>query len=73
MAPHGAKQADNSWAPKRFPPGRSKKWPTVVIGVALGPLNTDSEAATESEAQSKLETDVRFWLGQSNITKMKTR
>lgn len=37
----------------------------IVLETALGPLDADSEAA-ESETQSKLDYDVRFWLGESN-------
>lgn len=62
---HGAKQADDPWAPKRFPSGRARKWLMIVLETALGPLDADSEAA-ESETQSKLDYDVRFWLGESN-------
>lgn len=51
--PSGRKQADGSWAPRRVPIGRSRNWPSVVLEVAL------------SEAQSKLSSDVRYWLHQS--------
>lgn len=47
------KQGDGGWAPKRPPRGRSKKWPTVVLEVAV------------SETHSKLLSDVRFWLYES--------
>lgn len=50
----GAKEADFSWAPRRCPPGRSRDWPTVVLEVAF------------AESKSKLTSDVRFWLHQSN-------
>ncbi|RMJ24623.1 hypothetical protein PHISP_04504 [Aspergillus sp. HF37] len=49
----GSKEADFSWAPKRTPPGHSQDWPTVVLEVAY------------SETKSKLMSDVRFWLHQS--------
>lgn len=45
-----AKQPDNGWAPKRPPPGQSRGWPTLVLEVAF------------SQPQSKLNSDVRFWL-----------
>lgn len=50
----GTKEADGSWAPYRPPRGHPKKMPTVVLEVAL------------SEPQSKLSSDVRFWLNQTN-------
>ena len=51
------KQGDNGWAPNRPPPGHDRKWPTVVLEVAV------------SESQSKLQSDVRFWLreGQEKV------
>lgn len=44
---------DNGWSPNRLPHGRSKKWPAVVLEVAV------------SESQPKLQSDVRFWLRES--------
>lgn len=29
------KQADNGWGPKRPPPGHDRKWPTIVLEVAV--------------------------------------
>lgn len=46
---------DHAWGPRRLPHGRSRKWPTVVLEIAV------------SEAQSKLQSDVRFWLGQPDV------
>lgn len=48
-----SKQDDSGWSPKRPPPGRDRKWPTTVLEVAV------------SESQSKLQSDVRFWLRES--------
>lgn len=48
-----SKQGDGGWAPKRPPRGHSKKWPAVVMEVAV------------SEHQSKLLSDIRFWLYES--------
>ncbi|RMJ23264.1 hypothetical protein PHISP_05872 [Aspergillus sp. HF37] len=48
-----AKQGDHGWGPLRPPRGRSRKWPTVVLEVAV------------SETRSKLQSDVRFWLGEA--------
>ncbi|KAJ5806804.1 hypothetical protein N7474_010396 [Penicillium riverlandense] len=50
----GGKQPDGQYQPKRRPPGRTADWPALVLEVAL------------SEPQSKLESDVRYWLRQSN-------
>lgn len=50
----GRKEPDGSWAPHRLPRGHPKNMPTVVLEVAL------------SETQSKLSSDVRFWLNQSH-------
>lgn len=50
----GRKEPDGSWAPHRPPRGHPKNMPTVVLEVAL------------SETQSKLSSDVRFWLNQSH-------
>ncbi|KXG49027.1 uncharacterized protein PGRI_028970 [Penicillium griseofulvum] len=47
----GVKQPDSSWAPRRTG-GNLSKIPTVVLEVAL------------SETESKLSSDVRFWLNQ---------
>lgn len=52
--PTGKKQADGSWAPRRLPRDRSNDWPSLVLEVAL------------SQGESKLISDVRFWLHQSN-------
>lgn len=48
------KQGDHGWGPIRPPPGRSRKWPTVVLEGA--------SSASESESRAKLQSDVRFWL-----------
>lgn len=48
-----SKQGDGGWAPRRPPHGRSKKWPAVVLEVAV------------SENYSKLLSDARFWLYES--------
>lgn len=48
-----SKQGDGGWAPRRPPQGRSKMWPAVVLEVAV------------SESQSKLFSDVWFWLYES--------
>lgn len=48
-----SKQGDGGWAPKRPPHGHSKKWPAVVLEVAV------------SENYSKLFSDARFWLYES--------
>lgn len=45
-----SKQGDNAWGPIRAPRGHDRDWPTVVLEVAV------------SENQSKLQSDVRFWL-----------
>ncbi|KAL3459765.1 hypothetical protein BJX64DRAFT_278988 [Aspergillus heterothallicus] len=49
-ATNGAKEPDNAWKPTSLPRGRSEDWPTVVLEVAY------------SETQSKLRSDVRYWL-----------
>ncbi|KAL4747139.1 hypothetical protein BDW72DRAFT_183426 [Aspergillus terricola var. indicus] len=46
----GAKEPDRAWQPIRLPRDRSDRWPTVVLDVAY------------SETQSKLQSDVRYWL-----------
>lgn len=48
-----AKQGDHGWGPRRPPRGRSRRWPTVALEVAV------------SESQAKLNSDVRFWLRES--------
>ncbi|CAG8903482.1 unnamed protein product [Penicillium egyptiacum] len=48
------KQADNGLYPRRLPPGRTDKWPSVVIEVAF------------SESKTKLRCDLDWWLSQSN-------
>ncbi|KAL4787636.1 hypothetical protein BJX76DRAFT_369359 [Aspergillus varians] len=50
VATIGGKEPDRAWQPTRLPRGRSDKWPTVVLEVAY------------SETQSKLQSDVRYWL-----------
>ena len=52
-----SKQGDNGWGPNRPPPGHDRKWPTIVLEVAV------------SESVSKLQSDVRFWLreGQGKV------
>lgn len=47
------KIADKGWSPSRLPLGRSKKWPSVVLEVAV------------SESQPKLQSDIRFWFRES--------
>lgn len=49
----GAKQADFAYSPRRRPRERSKYWPCVVLETAF------------SEASSKLKSDIRFWLNES--------
>ncbi|KAL5049368.1 hypothetical protein BDW71DRAFT_217503 [Aspergillus fruticulosus] len=46
----GGKEPDRAWQPTRLPRGRSDKWPTIVLEVAY------------SATQSKLQSDVRYWL-----------
>lgn len=48
-----AKQPDCQFLPKRPPPGRTTKWPSLVIESGL------------SESPSKLMSDARFWLYES--------
>lgn len=48
-----SKKGDGGWALKRPPREHSKKWPAIVLEVAA------------SEPQSKLLSDVRFWLYES--------
>lgn len=48
-----AKLPDHGWGPRRPPPGRSRKWPTVVLEVGV------------SQQKSKHEEDARFWLEES--------
>ncbi|KAJ0414169.1 hypothetical protein BJY00DRAFT_321205 [Aspergillus carlsbadensis] len=52
-APGGAKQPDAGWRPVRVPYSRNKGWPSVVLEVA------------NSEFLKKLQSDVRFWLRES--------
>lgn len=47
------KRGDHGWGPLRPPRGRSRKWPAVALEVAV------------SESQGKLNSDVRFWLRES--------
>lgn len=49
----GQKNPDFSWGPSRLPRGRSKDWPAVILEGAF------------SEGPSKLMSDIRFWLHQS--------
>ncbi|KAJ6112076.1 hypothetical protein N7523_008137 [Penicillium sp. IBT 18751x] len=49
-----AKQPDCQFQPKRLPRARTNQWPTVVVETAF------------SESPSKLMSDARFWLRQSN-------
>ncbi|KAL2860012.1 hypothetical protein BJX68DRAFT_260983 [Aspergillus pseudodeflectus] len=51
--PSGAKQPDAAWRPIRVPYNRNKGWPSVVLEVGY------------SESQKKLQSDIRFWLRQS--------
>ena len=51
--PSGKKEPDCSWLPIRLPRGRSDHWPSVVVEVSF------------SETSSKLMSDVRYWLGDS--------
>lgn len=46
----GGKEPDRAWQPRRLPRDLSDKWPTIVLEVAY------------SETQSKLQSDVRYWL-----------
>lgn len=46
----GEKERNRAWQPLRLPRDRSDEWPTVVLEVAY------------SETQSKLQSDVRYWL-----------
>lgn len=50
---NGSKEADLAWRPNRLPPQRSDNWPSVVLEVSF------------SEKSSKINSDIRFWLGQS--------
>lgn len=49
-----AKQPDCQFLPKRLPRGRTNEWPSVVVETGF------------SETPSKLMSDARFWLQQSN-------
>ncbi|KAJ5356669.1 hypothetical protein N7517_011278 [Penicillium concentricum] len=49
-----AKKADLSWTPSSLPIGRKTKWPTFAVEMAW------------SERRHKIETDMVFWLCQSN-------
>ena len=49
-----AKQPDCQFLPKRLPRARTKKWPSVVVETGF------------SESPSKLMSDARFWLSESN-------
>ncbi|KAJ5594259.1 uncharacterized protein N7459_000467 [Penicillium hispanicum] len=49
-----AKQPDCQFLPKRLPRARTKKWPSLVVETGF------------SESPSKLMSDARFWLSQSN-------
>lgn len=46
----GAKEPDQAWRPQRLPSNRSRDWPSVVMEIAY------------SETESKLGSDVRFWM-----------
>ncbi|KAF9238426.1 hypothetical protein DTO013E5_10091 [Penicillium roqueforti] len=48
-----AKEPDGSWIPRELPPGRSEKWPTVILEVGV------------SEAKKKLRADADWWLANS--------
>lgn len=50
----GKMEADGSWAPRHPPRSHPRDMPTVVLEAAL------------SETQSKLSSDVRFWLNQTH-------
>lgn len=47
------KKPDQAWGPKRPPPSRSRKWPTVVLEVGV------------SEPKTLLQRDASFWLNDS--------
>ncbi|KAJ5381573.1 uncharacterized protein N7496_004001 [Penicillium cataractarum] len=49
-----AKQPDCQFLPRRLPRDRTKKWPSVVVETGY------------SESPSKLMSDARFWLSESN-------
>lgn len=49
-----AKQPDCQFLPRRLPRDRTKKWPSVVVETGF------------SESPSKLTSDARFWLSESN-------
>ena len=48
-----SKEPDGSWIPRQLPPGRSDKWPTVVLEVGV------------SDSQEKLRADADWWLANS--------
>lgn len=50
----GKKQANGEWVPCKHPHGRSDDRPSVVLEISF------------SETQSKLMSDVRFWLHESD-------
>ncbi|KAL1846952.1 hypothetical protein Plec18170_008921 [Paecilomyces lecythidis] len=52
--PSRTKKADQEVAPQKLPPGRSDKWPTLVIEAGF------------SESKSKLESDGKWWLVESH-------
>ncbi|KAL3493264.1 hypothetical protein BJX62DRAFT_235341 [Aspergillus germanicus] len=45
----GAKQPDDAYLPVQLPPGRTPRWPSMVVEVAF------------SETATKLASDVRYW------------
>ena len=48
-----AKEADSAWIPRRQVPGRSDKWPTLVLEVGL------------SETLARLHIDMKWWFSNS--------
>lgn len=46
----GCQRPDQAWRPQRLPSNRSRDWPSVVMEIAY------------SEIESKLRSDVRFWM-----------
>jgi len=49
-----SKEPDGQWAPRNLPPGRSDKWPSIVLEVGA------------SESKTKLRADAAWWLANSD-------
>lgn len=49
-----SKEPDGSWIPQNLPPGRSEKWPSLVLEVGV------------SESKKKLRADAAWWLANSD-------